>query len=192
MARFMIPDLPERPRVVLDACVLYPTVMREVLLAVARVGLFAPLWSARLLEEWARAAARRGPLEEAQARGEIAATRAAFPQAEAPPAQGTEGRLWLPDPGDIHVLATAVAVSADGIVTLNARDFPRGTLAEEGLARWDPDAFVMALWLRAPDAVAQAVEAVRAEAERLDAAPAEVRALLKKARLPRLARALAG
>jgi hypothetical protein len=50
----------------------------------------------------------------------------------------------------------------------------------------------MALWLRTPDAVAQAAEAVRAEAERLDAAPAELHALLKKARLPRLARALAG
>jgi predicted nucleic acid-binding protein len=192
MVRPVIPDLPDRPRAVLDACVLYPTVLREVLLAAARAGLFAPLWSARLLEEWARAAARRGPLEEAQARGEIAATRAAFPRSEAPPAGGTEGRLWLPDPGDIHVLATAVAASADGIVTLNARDFPRQTLAEEGLARWDPDAFLMALWLRAPDAVAQAAEAVRAEAERLDAAPAELHALLKKARLPRLARALAG
>ncbi|MEE4117625.1 MAG: PIN domain-containing protein [Paracoccaceae bacterium] len=192
MARPVIPDLPQRPRAVLDACVLYPSVMREMLLSVARAGLFAPLWSARLLEEWARAAARRGPLEEAQARGEIAATRAAFPLAEADPAHGAEGRLWLPDPGDIHVLATAVAVSADGIVTLNARDFPRATLAEEGLARWDPDAFLMALWVRAPDLMAQAAEAVRAEAERLDAAPAELRTLLKKARLPRLARALAG
>ncbi|RDC72437.1 PIN domain-containing protein [Rhodovulum sp. 12E13] len=192
MVRPVIPDLPERPRAVLDACVLYPTVMREVLLAVARAGLFAPLWSARLLEEWALAAARRGTLEEAQARGEIAATRATFPLAEAPPVQGTGERLWLPDPGDIHVLATAVATSADGIVTLNARDFPRGTLAEEGLARWDPDAFLMALWLRAPDSVAQAAESVRAEAERLDTAPAELRALLKKARLPRLAKALGG
>jgi len=192
----MIPELPTRPRAVLDACVLYPTVMREVLLAVARQGLFAPVWSARLLEEWARAAARRGTLEEAQARGEVAATRAAFPEAEtcgeqAGRAEGLAARLWLPDAADIHVLATAVATSADGIVTVNARDFPRAALAEEGLARWDPDAFLMALWLRAPDAVAAAADGVRAEAARLDAAPADLRALLRKARLPRLAKALA-
>jgi hypothetical protein len=49
----------------------------------------------------------------------------------------------------------------------------------------------MALWLRAPEAVAAAAEAVRAEAERQDAAPADLRALLKKTRLPRLAKALA-
>ncbi len=192
----MIPDLAPRPRAVLDACVLYPTVMREVLLSVARTDLFVPIWSARLLEEWARAAARRGALEEAQARGEIAATRAAFPDAEtrgetAGRAEGLAAGLWLPDAADIHVLATAVATSADGIVTVNARDFPRATLAEEGLARWDPDAFLMALWLRAPEAVATAAESVRAEAARLDAAPADLRLLLRKARLPRLAKALA-
>jgi hypothetical protein len=45
-------------RVLIDACVLYPTVMREVLIGVAAKGLFTPLWSARILEEWARAAAR--------------------------------------------------------------------------------------------------------------------------------------
>lgn len=187
----MTPELPERPRAVLDACVLYPTVQREMLLAVARAGLFAPVWSARLLEEWARAAARRGALEEAQARAEIAVTRAAFPGAEAAPPEGVAARLWLPDAADVHVLATAVAASADGIVTVNARDFPRGALAEEGLARWEPDGFLLALWLRAPAAVAAAAEAVRAEAERIDAAPSELRALLKKARLPRLAKALA-
>ncbi|MEL6204713.1 MAG: PIN domain-containing protein [Pseudomonadota bacterium] len=178
-------------RAVLDACVLYPTVMREVLLAVAARGLFQPLWSARLLEEWARAAARRGALDEAQARGEIALVRAAWPRAEVPVADGLEARLWLPDDGDVHVLATAVASSADLIVTVNAKDFPRSVLAEEGVGRVDPDAFLMDLWQGAPDAVAAAAEGVRARAEAMDAAPSEIRALLKKARLPRLAKALA-
>ena len=187
----MIPDLPAQPRAVLDACVLYPTVTREVLLAVAAAGLYTPLWSARLLEEWARAAARRGALDQTQARAEIALLRAARPAAEIAPAPGLEARLHLPDAADEHVLATAIAASADLIVTWNARDFPRGALAQEGLARADPDAFLMALWLRAPAPVAEAAEAVRAAAQRLDAAPHEMRPLLRKARLPRLAKALA-
>ena len=59
-------------RVVLDACVLFPTVMREVLLGCAAAGLFAPRWSARILEEWARATVKLGPGAEVYARGEIA------------------------------------------------------------------------------------------------------------------------
>ena len=180
------------PRAVLDACVLYPTVMRETLLAGAAEGLFRPVWSARLLEEWARAAARAGPVDAVQARGEIAVLRAAWPEAERPAAPQIEARLWLPDAADIHVLAVAVASSADVIVTRNARDFPRGTLAEEGLARADPDAFLMELWRAAPEAVGRAAARVAARAAEIDGAPAELRALLKKARLPRLAKALDG
>ena len=48
-------------RAVLDTCVIYPTVMREMLLGAARMGHFTPVWSARILEEWARAAGKLGP-----------------------------------------------------------------------------------------------------------------------------------
>ena len=179
------------PRAVLDACVLYPSVMREMLIGAAGAGLFRPLWSARLLEEWARAAARHGALEEAQARGEIALLRAGWPGAEVAPQPRLEARLWLPDPADVHVLASAVAGSADLVVTLNARDFPRGTLAEEGIGRADPDGFLLALWQEDSRRVEGVAERVRAEAARMDDAPRGIRALMKKARLPRLSKALA-
>ena len=177
-------------KLVLDACVLYPTVMREVLLGAARAGLFSPLWSARILEEWRRAALKLGPLGAAQAEGEIALVRAAFPQAEVPPAPGIEARLWLPDPSDIHVLASAIAGSADGIVTLNAADFPGAALAEEGLDRIDPAALMLGFLGRAPDAVRGVTEAVRREAERLSGEAWPIRKLMKKAKMPRLGKAL--
>lgn len=177
-------------KALLDACVLYPTVLREVLLGVARTGLFTPLWSDRILEEWARAAVKLGPGAEDIARGEIAVLRAAWPVATVPPAPGIEARLWLPDPNDVHVLAAAIAGSADLIVTFNAVDFPRATLAEDGLERLDPDQMLMRLWGQAPEAVAQAAETVRAEAERLSGQPQPMRALLKRAKLPRLGKAL--
>ncbi|MEY3307771.1 MAG: hypothetical protein RLZZ413_1809, partial [Pseudomonadota bacterium] len=47
-------------KIVLDACVLYPTVLREILIGVARAGLYTPLWSDRILEEWARATRKLG------------------------------------------------------------------------------------------------------------------------------------
>ena len=71
--------------------------MREVVLAVAAKGIFQPLWSDRLLEEWARAAARHGAEQETYARGEIALLRARWAKSIVQPAPGIEARLWLPD-----------------------------------------------------------------------------------------------
>lgn len=174
-------------KAVLDACVLYPTVLREILTGAAAGGAFTPLWSARILEEWARVAARTGV--EAVARGEIALLRARFPAAEV--AEGEAQAYDLPDPGDRHVLAAAVAGRADAILTYNLRDFPSRALAPHGLRAVHPDDFLMDLWLAHRAAVEARVEAERAEAERLSGVPQPLRALLKRAKLPRLARALA-
>lgn len=178
-------------RLVLDACVLYPTVMREMLLGAAAEGFFAPLWSARILEEWARAAARHGNGQEAQARGEIALLRAAWPQAELLPAPGIEARLWLPDPADLHVLAVAVSGSADGIVTVNAKDFPRHLLAEEGVSRNDPDGLLHGFAQGNRAAMDRVATRVLEKARVLSGEDWDMRGLMKKARLPRLGKLLA-
>ena len=103
---------------------------------------------------------------------------------------GLEARLWLPDANDIHVLATAVQGNADGIITMNAKDFPRGILAEEGLSRNDPDAFLLGHFHASPDAVTAVAQAVVQEARRLSGEDWNMRSLMKKARLPRLGKAL--
>lgn len=178
-------------RILIDACVLYPTVMREMVLGAAKAGLFEPIWSARILEEWARAAIKIGPTGEAQARGEIALLRAAWPASERPAAPQIEQRLWLPDENDIHVMAVAVDASADSIMTLNAKDFPRGTLAEQDLTRVDPDSYLVGLWADHPQMIEDVANAVLETARRLSGQDWWIRPLLKKARLPRLAKALA-
>ena len=133
-------------RAVLDACVLYPPVLRDLLLGCAEAGLYEPKWSERILEEWARATVKLGPGAEAQARGVAVLMREVFPRALVAAAPGVEARLVLPDPNDTHVLAVAVASGADAIVTFNAQDFPRHVLAGEGVARRDPDGFLWELW----------------------------------------------
>lgn len=177
-------------KIVIDTCVLYPTVMREMVLGVAQLGAFGPVWSTRILEEWARAAIKLGPTGETQARSEIALLRAAWPKSEHGAVPHIEARLWLPDENDIHVLAVAVSASADAIMTLNAKDFPKNILAEEGLDRIEPDGFLHRIWSDNPDAVLDVANRVLAEARRLSGTEWEMRALLKKARLPRLAKAL--
>ena len=77
------------------------------------------------------------------------------------------------------------------ILTLNARDFPRNILAEEGLTRQDPDGFLAGIWRSQPKLVADAVEDVRQVACKLSGREWDTRALMKKARLPRLGKALA-
>lgn len=179
-------------KLLLDACVLYPTVMREVLLGAARAGLYTPLWSDRILEEWTRAAARNDPLQEVQARSEATMLSVAWPRARVEAPASLTARLWLPDPADIHVLAAAIAGHADGIVTMNAKDFPRNILAEEGLTRADPDTLLLGFFEAQPEAMRQVADAVLAEARRLSDDGWTMRGLMKKARLPRLGKALAG
>jgi predicted nucleic acid-binding protein len=178
-------------RVLIDACVLYPTVLREIVLGVAESGAFVPLWSVRILEEWARAAGKIGNVEEAIVRGEIALVQARWPEAEIPVSSATEARLWLPDPGDVHVLAAAIDGQADVLMTLNIRDFPRRELDAEAILLRHPDEFLMDTFTRSPDAVRRKVTSVHAEAERLAGEAIPLGVLLKRARLPRLGKALA-
>ncbi|KPN62337.1 PIN domain-containing protein [Aliiroseovarius crassostreae] len=178
-------------KVCIDACVLYPTVMREMVLGAAEAGLFAPFWSPRILEEWARAAARLGPEQEMFARGEIAQLNARWPSASVAPREGDMRRLYLPDENDIHVLASAIAAGADVLLTLNRADFPGHVLAEEGLRRESPDLFLRDFVDTHPQQMTALGERVLAEARRLSGEGSwTLRNLMKKARLPRLGKAL--
>lgn len=178
------------PRILIDTCVLFPTVMREILMGAAKAGLFEPIWSERILEEWARAARKLGPTGEAQARAEIALLRADWPAAERKAAPHVAARLWLPDDDDIHVLAVAVDASADMLMTVNAKDFPRGTLMDEGIVRLEPDGYLMQLWAENPDKIEAVAREVLKTAREMSGQAWDLRSLLKKARLPRLAKAI--
>jgi predicted nucleic acid-binding protein len=175
-------------RALLDACVLVPSVQRGLLLGAAAAGGFAPLWSARILEEWARASRRLPGLAEAEARAEIAAMRARWPEAEVAPDPALEAGLALPDPGDVHVLAAAIAGGADTLVTRNRADFPTRALARHGLTLRDPDGLLLELHA-AGLPVAALAEAARSRGA-AGQGPA-LRPFLKRAGLPRLGKALA-
>jgi len=177
-------------KAVLDACVLYPTVLREILMGCAAAGLYTPLFSDRILREWTRATAKLGPEAQAVAEGEALILRAAFPRAIIREQPNIEARLSLPDPNDIHVLAVAIAGHADCIVTFNAQDFPRHTLAEEGLERRDPDGFLWEMFSRHPGEVGRVIDHVHATACRLSGEDFTVKSLLKRAKLNRLAKAV--
>ena len=177
-------------KAVLDACVLYPTVLREILQGAGAVGLYQPVFSDRILREWVLATAKLGPEAPVIAEGEAVALRAAFPRGLERAHPEIEARLILPDPNDRHVLASAIASGADAIVTFNAQDFPGHVLAAEGISRRDPDGFLWELQSRHPEVMAQIVETVRAKAEAISGQPVALKGLMKRARLYRLGKAL--
>ena len=178
-------------KLLLDTCVLYPTVMREMLLGAADALGWQPLWSARILEEWAHAAGKLGPEGPILARGEVALLRAKWPNAEVIWPPSLEARLWLPDPADCHVLAAAIAGSADQIITLNAKDFPRNILREEGVERCDPDTLLLQAFMADQETIAAIAGGLKNRAESVSGEVFQMRAFYKKARLPKLAKALA-
>jgi predicted nucleic acid-binding protein len=169
--------------------VLFPTVMREMLLATASEGAFEPVWSERILEEWARATRRLPEGAEAIARAEIAAMKAHWPEAMAEVRIEQVAALALPDPDDAHVVAAALAGGAEAIVTRNRSDFPNRALARYGLIPRDPDGFLLEIHLTELD-LSEAAARVRVRAEAVSGRQQPVRTLLKRAGLPRLGKAL--
>ncbi|MFQ5623550.1 MAG: RSP_2648 family PIN domain-containing protein, partial [Paracoccaceae bacterium] len=164
-------------RVLMDANVLFPTVMREVLLGAAAGGAFQPLWSARILEEWARATRKLGDGAEGIARAEIALIRDRWPQAEVASDPRDERDLHLPDDNDLHVLAAAISGKADTLLTRNLKDFPTRVLTPLGLVRREPDGFLMEIAAENEAMMRDVVREVGARAEAASGRPPPVRAL---------------
>lgn len=178
-------------RALLDANVLFPTILREILTDLARAGLYHALWSERILEEWHRAAARIGPDAASVAGAQIALLRLRFPQAAQPDDGQAAIDLDFPDPADRHVVEAALAGGASLIVTANLRDFPQRMMEGLGLRALHPDAFLLDLMARDRGAVLSALQAARDRAEAAGGAMSMAE-MLKRCRLPRLARAVKG
>ncbi|MEL6265414.1 MAG: PIN domain-containing protein [Pseudomonadota bacterium] len=184
----------------LDACVLVPLLPRRVLAEAGAAGLIRPAWSARVLEEWRIAAARRGGAArgmaaEGEARAAAEALAAAHPDGAVAPDPGLEAALAaiLPDRADAHVAAAAAAAEAP-VITFNIRDFPARRLVPHGIEARQADAALAALHDEAPGPMDGVVAAALAG---LDQAPdpgdrAAGRRALKRAGLPRLGKAWAG
>jgi len=174
-------------RAILDACVLFPSVLREMLIGAADLGAYKPIWSARILDEWRHAAARLGDKEGGIARTEIALLRAAYPLAEVTPTPLDD--ITLPDPDDVHVLAAAVAGQADYLVTKNLRDFPNRVVGRFNVIVSDPDVMLLSLLEEGWD-IEGVVQRTVARTEAISGREQPLRALMRRAGLPRLGKRL--
>jgi predicted nucleic acid-binding protein len=145
-------------RAVLDACVLFPASIRDLLMSLAVEGLLEPRWTEAIHEEWIE-----NVLEEDSKRNDpprldrakLEHTRDLMDAAaEGSRVEGYAHRiaaLSLPDPDDRHVLAAALESEASVIVTFNLRHFPVAALGPLGVEARHPDAFLCALFDAEPE-----------------------------------------
>jgi hypothetical protein len=163
-------------RAFLDASVLYPVSLRNLLMRLTLGGLYQARWSAHVHEEWIKAVLRDRPDMPAARLYEL---RSAMDERAGDSLVTGYGTLieslTLPDPNDRHVLAAAIIAHADVIVTCNLRHFPDEALAPFEIEAQHPDEFIRHLIDLAPVAV---VDAVRSQQARLRNPPVAMPDLL--------------
>lgn len=153
---------PAPPIALYDACVLYPSLVRNLLMHLAVAGLVAARWTDEIHDEWGRNLLLNRPDLGAQRVQRIRALMdQAVPDARVTGYETLIAGLSLPVPDDRHVLAAAIHAQADVIVTLNLKDFPRELLEPYGVQVMTPDTLLLALLEAEPLATRDALEGLR-------------------------------
>lgn len=127
--------------VILDANVLYPFLVRDVLLSLAAAGLYRPRWSPDIMNEWSSKLIEARPELRDQIPETMATMKQAFPEAMVVGYEDLVLSLHLPDENDRHVLAAAIKVGASVIVTENTKDFPSAVLDKYDIETRTADEF---------------------------------------------------
>lgn len=177
-----------RYTVVLDACVLYPAPVRDILLSLAHQGLYHARWTSAINDEWIdNLALNRPDIDVARLRATAQRMAQAIPDSLILGYESFISSIVLPDPGDRHVVAAALVGHADAIITFNLKDFPLDKLTPLSLEAQHPDDFVVnQLHLNLTEAL-KAIKAMRARLERPSQTAAQLLATLQKCGLPQSA-----
>jgi len=130
--------------VIYDANVLYPSLLRDVLIRVAQRGMVRARWTERILDEvFMNLVSNRPDLD----RTKLARTRELMNAAVRDVlVEGYEPLIptvTLPDENDRHVVAAAIRAQAQMVVTTNLRDFPSNELGKWNIEAKHPDDFLV-------------------------------------------------
>jgi len=144
----------------LDACVLYPVGVRDLLLSVAEREVYVPHWTDQILDEMAENIVADGRSTAVRVAAMREQMQIAFPAANVANYEPLIDAMTN-DPKDRHVLAAAVRGNVQLIVTENVKDFPSDSCdpydidvqtADEFLSYGldhDPPAVIGAVWTMA-------------------------------------------
>jgi len=129
--------------VVLDACVLYPNLLRDLLMWLGKSRLYQPKWTAIIHDEWQRNLhSNRPEISREKLKHIEALMNKALPDALITGFEPLISSISLPDADDRHVVAAAIKCKAEVIVTFNMQDFPPENMAEFDIEALHPDEFL--------------------------------------------------
>lgn len=111
------------------------------LLWFAHYDLYTPKWSEHIVDEWRIVMERKGVSSEVASK-RVNKMNLAFPDALVKNYKGLIPAIHLPDEKDRHVVAAAIKVNANIIVTNNLKDFPEEHLQSFGLSAKSADDFL--------------------------------------------------
>ena len=175
-------------KLLLDACVLYPTVIRNLLISVSGEQKWDLIWTEQIFEEWRRASNKINLEAKAQTEAEIAMLKSKYPKSMVNDYEKQIPKLYLPDKNDIHVLAAAIEGKASSIVTLNLRDFPNCELKKYGIRGVHPDELLYREALENFNLISGFVISILNDFNKNNANKLSEYRLLKKAKLNRLSK----
>jgi predicted nucleic acid-binding protein len=177
----------DRFTVMLDANVLYPFLMRDVLLSLAAAGLYRVQWTEQITDEWLGHLQASKPQKAEKLRRTVEIMRGAFPEAIIDKYEALIPSLNLPDPDDRHVLAAAIKGGAHAIVTCNVKDFPAQELSKYNLEVLSPDRFLVNTFQLYPDDAVRALRKMRERYEKPSYTAEELLLALARSNLVQLA-----
>lgn len=147
----------------LDANVLYPAPIRDILMQLAVMDVFRAKWTAEIHDEWISALLKNEPH---RSRASLERTRSLMDSNTRDCLVTGYGHLIpslkLPDENDRHVLAAAIVGRCDAIVTQNLKDFPEEVLAPMGIEAQHPDEFLCNQFSLSQGVFCTAIRKVRA------------------------------
>jgi hypothetical protein len=172
---------------ILDACVLYPRLLRDVLPSLAHADLYTARWTEEIEREWTTALLANKPGSELGIARAVEQMRIAVPDCLVIDYESLTQTLDLPDANDRHVLAAAIRGNSDAIVSFNTKDFPSSVLDKFDIELQTPDQFVLnQLMLHPPRALA-AIKNMRMRWERPDVSAGDMVGLFEKRQLAQTA-----
>jgi len=107
---------------VLDACVLFSRLQRDVLLSLAHADLYTARWTQEIEHEWASSLVKKYPDAADKIPRLVEHMREAIPDCLIVDYAPLIASIQLPDERDRHVLAAAIRGNADAIVSLNTKE----------------------------------------------------------------------